>query len=228
MLIFISPRCYCVILVRAIQFPNCLPFTGEREFSANVWRALSMTPQPLTPEQRYSLSWTAATQRLIDSSQCALRSVISDHVKYHCMFISGCTDLLSAGSQHSSVIHSSHISHYSTLTTTKRAIYFGESKARRRRLDELAWLFHKALGEGKRGDTVRRYLQAGVISDQNTCNDIDAFAELVDIEAETQAIQKGEAFHGSTAAAMSELVHAVDEGQPSDSSSSSSSAESEL
>eukprot|EP00953_Heterococcus_sp_UTEX-ZZ885_P000959 1025-Heterococcus_DN1.PRE.2 len=81
----------------------------------------------------------------------------------------------------------------------------GESKARRRRLDELAWLFHKALGEGKRGDTVRRYLQAGVISDQNTCNDIDAFAELADIEAETQAIQKGEAFHGSTAAAMSEL-----------------------
>jgi hypothetical protein len=108
----------------------------------------------------------------------------------------------------------------------------GESKARRRRLDELAWLFHKALGEGKRGDTVRRYLQAGVISDQNACNDIDAFAELVNIEAEIEATQKGEAFQGSTAGAMSELVHAVDEGQPSSSSSgsssSSSSAESEL
>eukprot|EP00953_Heterococcus_sp_UTEX-ZZ885_P000958 1025-Heterococcus_DN1.PRE.1 len=90
MLIFISPRCYCVILVRAIQFPNCLPFTGEREFSANVWRALSMTPQPLTPEQRYSLSWTAATQRLIDSSKCALRSVIS--CEDYCTSISGCTD----------------------------------------------------------------------------------------------------------------------------------------
>ncbi|KAG5175372.1 Digalactosyldiacylglycerol synthase, family GT4 [Tribonema minus] len=97
------------------QFPNCLPFDGEKEFSANVYRALTKDPAPLTPEQRRTLSWTAATERLIDAAKVTV----------------------------------------------------GESKARRRELDEVAWVFHQNLGEGRRGDTVRKILQAGVVSEQN-------------------------------------------------------------
>jgi len=50
------------------QFPNCLLFRTPEEFAANVIWALSNDPTPLTPEQRYTLSWEAATERLIQVS----------------------------------------------------------------------------------------------------------------------------------------------------------------
>lgn len=50
------------------QFPNCLFFSNEEEFAANVYWALNHDPQPLTKEQRYALSWEAATERFLQAS----------------------------------------------------------------------------------------------------------------------------------------------------------------
>lgn len=108
------------------QFPNCLPFTGEREFAANIWKALTTDPEPLSAEMRFLLSWEAANLRLIESAKVTV----------------------------------------------------GESKARRKTLDEMAWVLHYNLGNGARGDTVRKMLQAGVISDQNSFAMDTHFSEL--------------------------------------------------
>ena len=43
----------------------------------------------------------------------------------------------------------------------------GESRARKRELDDLAYNIHKYMGEGSRGDKMRKMMQAGVVSDQN-------------------------------------------------------------
>lgn len=71
------------------QFPNCLIYRNEgifeyisnkiydsyylfflsEEFAANVYWALNNNPQPLSPEQRYTLSWEAATERFIAASK---------------------------------------------------------------------------------------------------------------------------------------------------------------
>ncbi|KAJ9693927.1 hypothetical protein PVL29_009755 [Vitis rotundifolia] len=50
------------------SFPNCLTYKTSDDFVAKVKEALANEPQPLTPEQRYNLSWEAATQRFMEYS----------------------------------------------------------------------------------------------------------------------------------------------------------------
>ncbi|XP_020535652.1 digalactosyldiacylglycerol synthase 1, chloroplastic isoform X2 [Jatropha curcas] len=51
------------------SFPNCLTYKSSEDFVSKVKEALANEPQPLTPEQRYHLSWEAATQRFIQYSE---------------------------------------------------------------------------------------------------------------------------------------------------------------
>ncbi|KAK8273114.1 hypothetical protein V6Z12_D11G384200 [Gossypium hirsutum] len=51
------------------SFPNCLTYKTPEDFVAKVKEALANEPQPLTPEQRYNLSWEAATKRFIEYSE---------------------------------------------------------------------------------------------------------------------------------------------------------------
>ncbi|KAJ6778525.1 DIGALACTOSYLDIACYLGLYCEROL SYNTHASE 2 CHLOROPLASTIC [Salix koriyanagi] len=51
------------------SFPNCLTYKTSEDFVARVKEALANEPQPLTPEQRYNLSWEAATQRFMQYSE---------------------------------------------------------------------------------------------------------------------------------------------------------------
>lgn len=57
-------------------FPNCLTYKTPEDFVAKVKEAMDKEPQPLTPEQRYSLSWEAATQRFMEYSE--LDKVLND------------------------------------------------------------------------------------------------------------------------------------------------------
>ncbi|XP_034694382.1 digalactosyldiacylglycerol synthase 1, chloroplastic [Vitis riparia] len=50
------------------SYPNCLTYKTSDDFVAKVKEALANEPQPLTPEQRYNLSWEAATQRFMEYS----------------------------------------------------------------------------------------------------------------------------------------------------------------
>jgi digalactosyldiacylglycerol synthase len=49
-------------------FPNCLTYKTPEEFVSKVKEAMTKEPHPLTPEQRYKLSWEAATQRFMEYS----------------------------------------------------------------------------------------------------------------------------------------------------------------
>ena len=51
------------------SFPNCLTYKTSEDFVAKVKEAMASEPQPLTPEQRYNLSWEAATQRFMEYSE---------------------------------------------------------------------------------------------------------------------------------------------------------------
>ncbi|XP_022745982.1 digalactosyldiacylglycerol synthase 1, chloroplastic-like isoform X2 [Durio zibethinus] len=51
------------------SFPNCLTYSTSEDFVAKVKEALANEPQPLTPEQRYNLSWEAAIQRFVEYSE---------------------------------------------------------------------------------------------------------------------------------------------------------------
>ncbi|KAF0934048.1 hypothetical protein E2562_022725 [Oryza meyeriana var. granulata] len=51
-----------------MSFPNCLTYRTPEEFVARVNEAMAREPQPLTPEQRYNLSWEAATERFMEYS----------------------------------------------------------------------------------------------------------------------------------------------------------------
>ncbi|KAI4300554.1 hypothetical protein L6164_033921 [Bauhinia variegata] len=51
------------------SFPNCLTYKTSEDFVAKVREALTNEPHPLTPEQRYQLSWEAATQRFMEYSE---------------------------------------------------------------------------------------------------------------------------------------------------------------
>ncbi|EOY08479.1 UDP-Glycosyltransferase superfamily protein isoform 3 [Theobroma cacao] len=51
------------------SFPNCLTYKTSEDFVAKVKEALANEPQPLSPEQRYNLSWEAATQRFVEYSE---------------------------------------------------------------------------------------------------------------------------------------------------------------
>ncbi|GFY97967.1 UDP-Glycosyltransferase superfamily protein [Actinidia rufa] len=50
------------------SFPNCLTYNSPKDFVAKVKEAMDSEPQPLTPEQRYNLSWEAATKRFMEYS----------------------------------------------------------------------------------------------------------------------------------------------------------------
>jgi hypothetical protein len=54
------------------QFPNCLTYTNEEEFAASVYWALNNEPKPLSPDLRYTLSWEAATDRLLSASKISV------------------------------------------------------------------------------------------------------------------------------------------------------------
>ncbi|CAL0310008.1 unnamed protein product [Lupinus luteus] len=51
------------------SFPNCLTYKTSDDFVEKVKEALENDPYPLTPEQRYQLSWEAATQRFMEYSE---------------------------------------------------------------------------------------------------------------------------------------------------------------
>ncbi|KAM5559327.1 digalactosyldiacylglycerol synthase 1, chloroplastic [Rosa sericea] len=51
------------------SFPNCLTYETSEDFVAKVKEAMENDPQPLTPEQRFNLSWEAATQRFMEYSE---------------------------------------------------------------------------------------------------------------------------------------------------------------
>ncbi|GAB4834052.1 Digalactosyldiacylglycerol synthase 1, chloroplastic [Ancistrocladus abbreviatus] len=51
------------------SFPNCLTYKSSEDFVAKVKEALANEPQPLTNEERYRLSWEAATQRFMEYSE---------------------------------------------------------------------------------------------------------------------------------------------------------------
>lgn len=51
------------------SFPNCLTYETSEEFVAKVKEAMENEPRPLTPEQRYHLSWEAATHRFMEYSE---------------------------------------------------------------------------------------------------------------------------------------------------------------
>ncbi|KAI3683698.1 hypothetical protein L1987_84211 [Smallanthus sonchifolius] len=51
------------------SFPNCLTYKSPEEFVSKLEEAMFSDPHPLTPEQRYNLSWEAATQRFMEYSE---------------------------------------------------------------------------------------------------------------------------------------------------------------
>ncbi|GAB2292616.1 Digalactosyldiacylglycerol synthase 1, chloroplastic [Dionaea muscipula] len=51
------------------SFHNCLTYKTSEDFVAKVKEALANEPQPLTPEERYQLSWEAATERFLGYSE---------------------------------------------------------------------------------------------------------------------------------------------------------------
>lgn len=50
------------------SFPNCLTYKTSDDFVVKVKEAMAKEPEPLTPEQRYRLSWEAATERFMEHS----------------------------------------------------------------------------------------------------------------------------------------------------------------
>eukprot|EP00624_Nannochloropsis_granulata_P000622 evm.model.NODE_1241_length_51861_cov_21.854361.4 len=51
-----------------MRFTNCLTFRNKEEFATQVLWALSHVPAPLSAEERDSLTWEAATRRLLKAS----------------------------------------------------------------------------------------------------------------------------------------------------------------
>lgn len=45
------------------QFPNCLTYASKEEFVGTLYYALTHSPEPLSDEYAYALSWEAATER---------------------------------------------------------------------------------------------------------------------------------------------------------------------
>lgn len=45
------------------QFPNCLTYANKEEFVGNLYYAMTHSPQPLSKEYSYALSWEAASER---------------------------------------------------------------------------------------------------------------------------------------------------------------------
>ena len=49
------------------QFPNCLSYATKEEFVGNLFYAMTHSPEPMSDEYLYALSWRAATRRLEDA-----------------------------------------------------------------------------------------------------------------------------------------------------------------
>lgn len=45
------------------QFPNCLTYANKEEFVGNLYYAFTHSPEPLSEQYSYALSWEAATER---------------------------------------------------------------------------------------------------------------------------------------------------------------------
>ncbi|PWA99193.1 glycosyl transferase, family 1 [Artemisia annua] len=52
-----------------MSFPNCLTYNSPQDFVKKVKLAMESEPHPLTPDQRFNLSWEAATQRFMEYSE---------------------------------------------------------------------------------------------------------------------------------------------------------------
>ncbi|KAL7225932.1 hypothetical protein ACSBR1_021143 [Camellia fascicularis] len=61
------------------SFPNCLTYKTPEDFVVKVKEAMANEPLPLTAEQRYNLSWEAATQRFMEYSE--LNKVLNNNDK---------------------------------------------------------------------------------------------------------------------------------------------------
>lgn len=61
------------------SFPNCLTYKTPEDFVSKVREAMTKEPLPLTPEQRYNLSWEAATQRFMEYSD--LETVLNKEIR---------------------------------------------------------------------------------------------------------------------------------------------------
>lgn len=59
-----------------VQFPNCLTYATKEEFVGNLYYAMTHSPEPLTYEYLYALSWEAATERLILASSITVEEDI--------------------------------------------------------------------------------------------------------------------------------------------------------
>lgn len=53
-------------------FPNCMTYDTGEQFSVAIDRALTIEPQPLSPQDAHRLSWDAATERLYDAVRLPL------------------------------------------------------------------------------------------------------------------------------------------------------------
>mmetsp|Transcript_56903 Transcript_56903/g.149899 ORF Transcript_56903/g.149899 Transcript_56903/m.149899 type:complete len:261 (+) Transcript_56903:953-1735(+) len=52
------------------SFPNCFTYATSKEFALCLQHALAADPAPLSEEDRFRLSWEAATERFYDASYC--------------------------------------------------------------------------------------------------------------------------------------------------------------
>lgn len=54
-------------------FPNCLLYRNKKEFSQLLQYAMAHTPEPLSDDLKYSLTWEAATERCIAAASITRR-----------------------------------------------------------------------------------------------------------------------------------------------------------
>lgn len=55
------------------QFPNCLHYQTKAEFGTRMEYALAHDPEPLSDALRYTLTWEAATERLLEAAMISER-----------------------------------------------------------------------------------------------------------------------------------------------------------
>jgi digalactosyldiacylglycerol synthase len=55
------------------QFPNCLHYQTKAEFVTHMQYALAHDPEPLSDDLRYTLTWEAATERLLGAAMISER-----------------------------------------------------------------------------------------------------------------------------------------------------------
>lgn len=78
------------------QFDNCLTYSNDAEFAANIYWALDHDPLPLTDEQRYVLSWEAATERFLEASKMTVEMKVNSN-SYTDKFIAWAIDAITQG-----------------------------------------------------------------------------------------------------------------------------------